>query len=160
MAQWAALEEDERQQGSGATNTPIPENLMSSNSVVPHPLMDCGQAEISNNCNNGPTTGQGSDKGSSDVESGQDGERVGRASEGDEDATGRSVDDVPMAIDGVNYPIDGAPHPINNRDRIHPSNTSLQPNGIRLRKYESIPPPHGATPPSGGQQSIRLCKCE
>ena len=68
--------------------------------------------------------------------------RVGRASDGEEDATGNeSAEDVPIAIAGVTYPIAGAPHPINKSGR--------------LRKCESIPPPHGATPPLGGQRTVK-----
>ena len=140
MAQWAASEDNEWHQGLGATNTPIQETLPSSNDIVPHPLMDCGQGKISNNGNNGPATGRGSDEGSGDMEIGQDSRQVGRASDGDEDATGSTVYVVPIAIVGVNYPIAGAPHPINKL--------------VRLHKCESIPPPHGATPPSSGQQLV------
>ncbi len=84
-----------------------------SNNEVPHPLMDCRHGKISNKDNNGPATGRGSDEGSGDVEIGQDGGRVGRASDGDDDAKGNTVYDVPIAIARVNYPIAGAPHPIN-----------------------------------------------
>ena len=55
--------------------------------------------------------GRGSDEGSGDVEIGQDGGRVGRASDGDEDAMGNTVYDVPIAIAGVHYPIAGHPTP-------------------------------------------------
>ena len=74
--------------------------------------------------------------------SGQEDGRVGRASNGEEDATGNKTanEDVQIAIAGVNYPIAGAPHPINELGR--------------LRKCELIPPPHGATPPLGGQRTV------
>ena len=145
-AQWASLQDDERQQGSGAPNTPIWQTGLSSNNVVPHPLMDCGQRKINNNGNNGPATARGLDEGSSDVAIGQDGRRVGRARDGVEDAMKDTVSDVPIAIDGVKYPIAGAPRPINKPAQLH--------------KCESIPPPHGATPPSSGPQLVRLRKCE
>jgi hypothetical protein len=90
--------------------------------------MDCGQGKINNNGNNGPTTAWGLDEGISDVAIGQDGGQVGRGRSGVEDAMGDTVSDVPIAIDGVKYPIAGAPHPINKL--------------ARLRKCESIPPPH------------------
>jgi hypothetical protein len=140
MAQWAALKDDERQQGAGATNTPVWQSGSSSNDEVPHPLMDCGHGKFSNKDNKDPAPGQGSAEGSGDVEIGQNGGRVGGASDGDEDAMGNTVYDVPIAIAGVNCPITGAPHPINK--------------SVRLRKCESIPPPHSATPPSGGQMMV------
>ena len=71
-----------------------------------------------------------------DVASGKDGERT---SDGEDYATGNdSAEDVPKAIAGVNYPIAWAPHPINKQ--------------LRLHTCESIPPPHGATPPLGGSK--------
>jgi hypothetical protein len=112
-AQWAASEDDERQQGLGATNTPIRQTGLLSNDAVTHPLMNCGQVKINNNGNNSPATAWGSDDGSGDVQIGQDGGQVSRVSDRDEDATGNSVYDVPIAINRVNYPIAGAPHPIN-----------------------------------------------
>ena len=69
--QWVAWEYNERQLGSGATNTTIRQMGLSSNKAVPHPLMDCRQGKINNNGNNGPTTARGLDKGCSDVEIGQ-----------------------------------------------------------------------------------------
>ncbi len=81
MAQWAASKDDERQQGLGATNTPVWQSGPSSNNKVPHPLMDCGHGKISNKDNNGPAMGRGSDEGSGDVEIGQNGGRVGGASD-------------------------------------------------------------------------------
>ena len=126
--------------GTGVANSPIWQTGLLSNDEVPHPLMDYGQGKISTEGNNGPATGRGSDEGIGDVEIGQDGGRVRRASDGDEDATGNTVCDVPIAIAGDNYPIAGAPHPINKP--------------VRLHKCELIPPPHGATPPSGGQMTV------
>ena len=132
--------------------------------------MDCGQGKINNNCNNGPATARGSDEGSGDVAIGQDGGRVGRARDEVEDAMGDTVSDVPIAIDGVNYPIDRAPHPIHKPARLRKCESIPPPHGatpplsdpqsVRLRKCELIPPPHGATPPSSGPQLVRLQKCE
>ena len=102
--------------------------------------MDCGQGKNKNNENNDPATGRMSDEVGVgvDVASGQDGERT---SDGEDEATGNdSAEDAPKVIAGVNYPIAGAPHPINKP--------------LRLRTCESIPPPHGATPPSGGSKSV------
>jgi len=142
MAQWASSQDDERQQGVGATNTPIWQNGPSSNDEVPHPLMDCGQGKSNNIVNNDPATGRSSDEVGGDMVSGQEGGRVVRASDREKDATGNdSAKDVPIAIAGINYPIAGAPHPINKSGR--------------LRKCESIPPPHGATPPLGGQRTVK-----
>jgi hypothetical protein len=143
MAQWASSQEDEQQQGVRATNTPIWQNGPSSNDEVPHPLIDYGQGKSNNIGNNDPATGRSLDKVGGDVASRQEDGRVGRASNGEEDATGNdnANKDVPIAIAGVNYPIAGAPHPINKSGR--------------LRKYESIPPPHGATPPPGGQRTVK-----
>jgi hypothetical protein len=81
MAQWVASKDDERQQWAGATNSPIWQTGPSSNNKTPRPLMDCGQGKSSTEGNNGPATGRGSDEGSGDVEIGQDGGRVGRASD-------------------------------------------------------------------------------
>ena len=69
--------------------------------------------------------------------SGQEDGRVDRASDGADDAKGNdnADEDVPIAIAGINYSIAWAPHPINELGR--------------LRKCESIPPPHGADPTSG-----------
>ena len=109
MAHWLASPDDELQQGAGAKNTPIRPMGPSSNDEVPHPLMDCGQGKCNNNgVNNDPSTGRASDAVSDDVASEQEGGRDGRASDGEEDATGNII-----AIVGVNYPIAGAPHPIN-----------------------------------------------
>jgi hypothetical protein len=114
MAQWESSQDDEQQQGAGATNTPIWQNGLPSNDEVPHPLMDSGQGKSNNIVNNDPATGRSSDEVGVDVASGQDGGRVGRASDGEEDATGNdSAEDLPIAIAGVYYPIAGAPHPIN-----------------------------------------------
>ena len=89
--------------------------------------MDCGQGKSNSNDNNDPATGQVSDEVGIDVASGQDGGQVSRASDGEEDATGNdSAKDVPIAIAPINKP-------------------------VRLCKCESIPPPHGATPPSGSK---------
>jgi len=140
MTQWASSQEDEQQQGAGATNTPIWQNGPSSNDEVLHPLMDCGQGKSNNIVNDDPATGRSSDEIGGDVASGQEGGRVGRASDGEEDAMGNdSAEDLPIAIAGVNYPIAGAPHPINK--------------SARLPKCESIPPPH--TPPPGGQRTVK-----
>ena len=57
MAQWASLQDDERQQGVGESNTPINQNGPSSNDEIPHPLMDCGQGK-NNNDNNDPAMGR------------------------------------------------------------------------------------------------------
>jgi len=119
-------------------------------SPIAHPLMDCGQGK-SNNDNDDPARGRMSDEVGVgvdvavgvgvDVASGKDGKRT---SDGKDDATGNdSAEDVHKAIAGVNYPIAGAPHPINKP--------------LRLCTCESIPPPpHGATPPSGGSQLVCL----
>ena len=71
--------------------------------------MDYGQGKSNNIVNNDPATGRSSD---------EVGGRVGRASDGDEDAMGNdnADKDVPIAIAGINYPIAGAPHPINKSD--------------------------------------------
>jgi hypothetical protein len=137
MAQWASLQDNEQQQGVGATNTPIWQNGPSNNDKVPHPLMDCRQGKSNNVVNNDPATGWSSDEVGGDVASGQEVRRVGRASNGEEDAMGnKSAEDVPIAIACINYLIAGAPHPINKSGRFC--------------KCELIPPPHSATPPLGG----------
>jgi hypothetical protein len=134
MAQWAALQDDEPQQGAGATNTPIWQNNTSSNDKVPHPLMDCGQGKYKmDGVNNIPATGQESDDGSKDMASEHEEGQDGSSSDVEDDATGDK-----LAIAGVIYPIAGAPHIINK--------------AVRLRKCESIPPPHGATPSLGGSK--------
>jgi hypothetical protein len=115
----------------------------SSTKEVPHPLMDCGQGKRNNIVHNDPVSGWfDGEVGGEDVASGQEDGRVGRASDGEEDATGNKTADeyVQIAIAGVNYPTAGAPHPINESGR--------------LRKCELIPPPHGATPPPGGQRTV------
>ena len=150
MAQWASSQDDEQQQGVGESNTPINQNGPSSNDEIPHPLMDCGQGK-NNSENNDPSTVRMSDEVGVgvdvavgvgiDVASGK-GEY--RMSDGEDDATGiDSAEDIPQAIADGNYPIAGAPHPINKP--------------LRLRTCESIPPPpHGATPPSGGSKSVQF----
>jgi hypothetical protein len=137
MAQWASSQDDEQQLGAGDSNTPINHIGPSSNDEIPHPLMDCGQGK-----NMSDEVGVGIDVAVGvgvDVERGKVGKQT---SDGEDDATGiDSAEDVPKAIAGVNYPIAGAPHPINKL--------------LRLRTCESIPPPpHGATPPSGGSKSV------
>ena len=104
--------------------------------------MDCRQGKSNNIVNNDPATGWSSDEVGGDVASGQEVRRVGRASNREEDTMGnKSAEDVPIAIACINYLIAGAPHPINK--------------SVRLRKCESIPPPHGATPPLGGQRTVK-----
>ena len=106
--------------------------------------MNCGQGKSNNIVNNDPAMGRSSvEVGGEDVASGQEDGRVGRASDGEVDATGNdnANKEVPIAIAGVNYPIAGAPHPINELGQ--------------LRKCESIPPPHGAAPPPGGQRTVK-----
>jgi hypothetical protein len=88
MAQWASLQDNEQQQGAGATNTAILKNGPSSNAEVPHPLMDCGQGKSNNIVNNDPAAGRSSDEVGGDMVSGQEGGQVGTASNGEEDATG------------------------------------------------------------------------
>ena len=87
----------------------------SSNEAVPHPLMDGRQGKINNNGNNGLARTRGSDEGHSNVEIRQDGGRVGRAWDRDEDTTGNNVYDVSIATNRINYLIARAPHPINSR---------------------------------------------
>jgi len=101
MAQWASLQDDEQQQGAGATNTPIWQTGLSSNDEVPHPLINCRQGKCS--AYNDPATGWASDAVGGDVATGQDGGREGRA-DGEDDAPGNTI-----AIAGVNYLIAGAP---------------------------------------------------
>ena len=141
MAQWASTQDDEQQQRVGdSTSTQINQKDPSSNDEIPHPLMDCGQGK--NMSDEGVvgidvTCGVGVD-----VASGKVGERT---SDGEDGATGNnSAEDTQQAIADGNYPIAGAPHPINKP--------------LRLRTCESIPPPpHGATPPSGGsKKSVRF----
>ena len=109
MAQWAASQDDEQEQGTGEPITPINQNGPSSNDEIPHPLMDCGQGK-----NMSDEGGVGVDVAVGvgvDVASEKDGERT---SDGEDDATGNdSAKDVPIAIAGINYLIAGASHPIN-----------------------------------------------
>jgi hypothetical protein len=173
MAQWASSQDDELQQGAGTTNTSIGQKGPLSTDEVPHPLMDCGQGKSKNIVHNDPAMGWFSvEGGGEDVASGQEDGRVGRASNGDEDATGNKMSnkDVQIAIAGVNYPIAGAPHPINKSGRLRkcelippPHGATPPPGGQRTVNWKSVPqlPPHGATPPSGGSTKLgRLRKCE
>ena len=90
MAQWASSKDDEQQQGAGAPITSIKQTGPSSADKVPHPLMDCGQGMSKHCVRNDPATGLVSvEVGGEDVASGQGGGQVGRASDGDEDTTGK-----------------------------------------------------------------------
>ena len=104
--------------------------------------MDCGQGKSKNCVRSDPATGgflvEG---GGEDAASGRGDEQVSRASNGDIDATGKAEEDKQIAITGVKSPILGETHPINESDQ--------------LRQCESIPPPHGATPPPGGQRTVK-----
>ena len=105
MTQWASLQDNEQQQGAGASNTPIKHNGLSSNDKIPHPLMDCGQGKNKNNDKNYPATGRILDEVGIgvDVVSEMDGGRVSRASDGEDDAMGNNnAEDVPKAIAGIN----------------------------------------------------------
>ena len=138
MSQWAASQDDEPQQGAGATNTPIWQTVTSSNDEVPHPLMDYGQGKFENDGGDKvPATGQESDDGSKDVASEEEEGRDGSSIDVEDNATGNKI-----AITEDNYPIAGAPHIINK--------------SVRLRKCESTPPPHGATPSSGGSKPAQF----
>ena len=72
MAQWVSSQDDEQQQGAGATNTPSWQNGPSSNNEVPHLLMDCGHGKSNNIVNNDPATGRSLDEVGGDVASGQE----------------------------------------------------------------------------------------
>ena len=92
-----------------------------------------------------------------DVATGQDGGRDNRASDGEDDAPGNTI-----AIAGVNYPIAGAPHPINKSVRLQhelipPPHVATPSSGgsIKLVRF-APPPPYGATPPLGGSKSVHL----
>ena len=106
MAQWAASQDDEQQQGAGEPHTPpTNKNGLSSNDEIPHPLMDCGQGKNKNNDKNYPATGRILDEVGIgvDVVSEMDDGRVSRASDGEDDATGNNnAEDVPKAIAGIN----------------------------------------------------------
>ena len=65
---------------------------------------------------------------------------VGQAMETRTQPGKKAKDDKQIAITGVESPIVGSTHPINESGR--------------LRQCESIPPPHGATPPPGGQMTV------
>ena len=139
MAQWASSQDDEQHLGAGDSNTQINHIGPSNNDKIPHPLMDCGQGKnMLDEVGVGIDIAVGVDI---DVASGKVEDRT---SDGEDDATGiDSAEDIPQAIADGNYPIAGAPHPINKP--------------LRLRTCESIPPPpHGATPPSGGSKSVRF----
>ena len=69
----ASLQDDEQQQGAGATNTLIWQNGPSSNNEVPNPLIDCGHGKSNNIVNNDPATGRFLDEVGGDVVSGQEG---------------------------------------------------------------------------------------
>ena len=104
--------------------------------------MDCGQGKSKNCVCSDPATGGFSvEGGGEDAASGRGGGQVGRASDGDKDATRKAKEDKQIAITCVKSPILGETHPINESDR--------------LRQCESIPPPHGATPPLGGQRTVK-----
>jgi len=159
MAQWAASQDDEQQQGAGEPNTPINQNGPSSNNEIPHPLMDCRQGK-----NMSDEGGVGVDEAGCvgvDMARKKDGEQT---SDGEDDTTGtNSAEDAQEAIAGVTYLIAGAPRPINKLLRLRTCKSiPLPPHGatpkpLRLHTCESIPPPpHGATPPSGGSKSVRF----
>jgi hypothetical protein len=134
MARWAATVDNERQQETGAGTNPTPENLTSSNEVLPQPLLECGQGKINpyNECGIGPATGLGPEGDGGDVESGLDKgpNGNGMASNGDKEAMETNDDEMSMAIEGVDDSITGALHPNNNKDCIRPSDMSLQINGV------------------------------
>jgi hypothetical protein len=90
MAQWASSKDDEQQQGAGAPMTSIKQTCPLSTDEVPHPLMDCGQGKSKHCVCNDPATGLVSvEVGGEDAVSGQGDGQVGRASDGDEDTTGK-----------------------------------------------------------------------
>jgi hypothetical protein len=154
MARWAATEDNERQQKLGASTNSTTENLTSTNEILPQPLLDCGQGKNNphnNKCEIFPAMGLGPEGDGSDIGSGLDKGLNGVASNGDVESMEINDDKTPRVIDGVDNLITGALHPINNWDCIHPSDTSLQTNGVQLRSNESTPPPNGAAPPSGNQ---------
>jgi hypothetical protein len=135
MARWAATEDNERQQEMGAGTNPAPENLTSSNKVLPQPLLECGQGKIhryNNECGIGPAMGLGPEGDGGDVGSGLDKgpNGNGMASNRDKEAMETNDDEMSMAIEGVDNSITGALHPNDNKDCIRPSDTSLQTNGV------------------------------
>ncbi len=77
-----------------------------------------------------PATGLGPEGDGSDVGSGCDKGLNSMVSDGDEESMEINDNETSSAIDEVDDLITGALHPINNRDHIHPSNTSLQTNGV------------------------------
>jgi hypothetical protein len=133
MARWALMEDNERQQEMGARTNPTPENLLSSNKVLPQPLLDCGQGNINpynNKCGIFPAKGLGPEGDVGDIGSELDKGANVVASNGGKKAMEINDDKTSMATDRVDDSITGALHPINNRDHIRPSNTSLQTNGV------------------------------
>ena len=96
--------------------TSIKQTGPSSTNKVPHPLMDCGQGKSKHCVHNDPATGLVSVEVSDEnAASGQGDRQVGRASDGDEDATGnkKAEDDKQIAITGIKSPIVGPTYPIN-----------------------------------------------
>jgi hypothetical protein len=152
-------EDDEWQQETEASSsTPITKNLVSSNEVLPQPLLDCGQGKINPNkkdygiC---PATGRGTEGDGGDVGSGLDGGPDGVANDGDEESMEiKDNSKESMATRKDEDSMAGALHPINKRERIRPSNTPFQINGVQLHSSESTPPPNSASPPSGEQQLV------
>jgi len=142
MAQWAASQDDEQQQGAGEPHTPTNQNGPSSNDGIPHPLMDCRQGK-----NMSDEGGVGTDVavGRVGVDVARRTKNGERMSDVEDDEKGNdSAGDAQEAIADVNYLLiaGAAPHPINKP--------------LRLRTCESIPPPpHGAT-----TKPLRLRTCE
>ena len=161
MAQWAASQDDEQQQGAGEPHTPTNKNGPSSNEGIPHPLMDCGQGK---NMSDEGVVGTDVAVGRAAIDVARrtkDGERTIDVE--DDEKGNDSAGDAQEAIADVNYVLiaGAAPHPINKPLRLRtcesipPALHGATHKPLRLRTCKSIPPPpHGATPPLGGSKSV------
>jgi hypothetical protein len=134
MACWAAKEDDECQMGAdNIISNPAPEISMSSNAVLPVPLLGGGQGKRENIQ---LVAGEREDGGGVGTEKWRD--RDGEAGDGD-NGTMEIMGDKQRNL------ISGALHPTNSRDYIRPSDTSPKIKGAHLRASEMTPPQNGDT---------------
>ncbi len=135
----AATVDNDWQHGTGTQSTPDHATSTLASDTVPHLLLDGGQGKTTSAhqlLEDGQATDWGTDGSNGDGTSKPGNDREGAASEN--------------AMTTGN----GAVHPTHQRDRIHPSDSSLSTNCVHLHPSEATPKPKGSTPPPGESMMV------
>jgi hypothetical protein len=139
MERLAATADDDWQQGTGTRITPNHVTSTLASNRLPHPLLDGRQGKTA------PAHQFLEDSQAKDWDmDGSNGDRT----------TGPGDNGEGVASDRATTIGNRAVHPTHQRDRIHPSNTSLSTNCVHLHPSEATPIPKGSTPPPGESMTV------